>query len=54
MDLEASLKRLVAKKGVPYVVQALSSSNLPRDVKAALSKYFINGRPNEVLISSLV
>ena len=54
MDFEASLKRLISKKGVSYAVQTLSSSNLSEEVKVALDKYYINGRPNVKLISSLV
>ena len=53
MDFEASLKRLISKKGVSYAIQTLSSSTLSKEVKVALDKYFINGRPNEDLISSL-
>ena len=53
MDFEASLKRLISKKGVSYAIQTLSSSTLSEEVKVALDKYFINGRPNEKLISSL-
>ena len=54
MDFEASLKRLVSKKGVPYVLETLSSPDLPEYIKEALSKYFIDGVPNAEAISSLI
>lgn len=50
-----TLKRFIAKKGKEYVINYLSSSNLPKETKRELEKIgvFVNGILNLDLIHSL-
>ncbi len=55
-NFEESLKRLISKKGIQYVLETLSSPSLPENIKDDLSKryYIVGGYPNVSLISSLI
>ena len=55
MYTEENLKRFIAKNGINYVLEHLSSPNLPKYIKKDLTKIgvFVNGILNSDRICSL-